>query len=101
MQRRLLTYAPPICATAHGTNTESSRPQCGRREVLWRVAALSAIGVAATKVLTVANAAENETDEEERRKRLSPLAYAVLRQGATERPFSSTLNAEKRAGTYR
>ena len=32
--------------------------------------------------------------------RLSPAAYAVLRQEGTERPFSSPLNGEKRAGTF-
>ncbi|MEX1316834.1 MAG: peptide-methionine (R)-S-oxide reductase MsrB [Synechococcaceae cyanobacterium] len=35
------------------------------------------------------------------RQRLSPESYAVLRKEATERPFSSPLNAEKRPGTYR
>jgi len=34
------------------------------------------------------------------RKRLSPAAYDVLRQEATERPGSSPLNREKRAGVY-
>lgn len=34
------------------------------------------------------------------RKRLSPAAYAVLRQEDTERPFTSPLNKEKRAGTF-
>ena len=34
------------------------------------------------------------------RARLTPAAYAVLRQEGTERPGSSSLNAEKRAGTY-
>jgi peptide-methionine (R)-S-oxide reductase len=32
--------------------------------------------------------------------RLSPEAYAVLRKEATERPWTSPLNDEKRAGTY-
>nr|WP_238542500.1 peptide-methionine (R)-S-oxide reductase MsrB [Sphingomonas sp. PAMC 26621] len=39
------------------------------------------------------------TDAEWRR-HLSPQAYAVLRQAATERPFSSPLNAEHRRGTF-
>lgn len=34
------------------------------------------------------------------RKKLSPDAYAVLRQEATERPFTSALNDEHRAGTF-
>ena len=34
------------------------------------------------------------------RRRLSPPAQAVLRQAATERPFSSPLNAEHRNGTF-
>ena len=35
------------------------------------------------------------------RRRLSPLAYSVLRRGATERAGSSPLNREHRRGTYR
>ena len=34
------------------------------------------------------------------KQRLSPAAYEVLRHEGTERPGSSPLNAEKRAGTY-
>ena len=34
------------------------------------------------------------------RKRLSPLAYAVLRQAATERPYTSPLNNEHRKGLF-
>lgn len=34
------------------------------------------------------------------KKRLTPEQYAVLREHDTERPGSSPLNAEKRAGTY-
>ncbi|OWQ94339.1 peptide-methionine (R)-S-oxide reductase MsrB [Sphingopyxis witflariensis] len=35
------------------------------------------------------------------KKRLSPLQYRVLREAATERPFTSPLDKEKRAGTFR
>ena len=38
--------------------------------------------------------------EAEWRKRLSPAAYDVLRQEGTERPYSSPLNKEHRAGTF-
>jgi peptide-methionine (R)-S-oxide reductase len=41
-----------------------------------------------------------EHSEEEWRKRLSPAAYAVLRQHGTERAFTSPLNREKRDGTF-
>jgi len=34
------------------------------------------------------------------KQRLSPAAYAVLRQQGTERPFSSRLEGEKRKGTF-
>jgi peptide-methionine (R)-S-oxide reductase len=38
--------------------------------------------------------------DSEWRRRLSAESYAVLRREATERPFSSPLNNEKRPGTY-
>ena len=41
-----------------------------------------------------------ELTEAEWRERLSPEAFAVLRQEATERPFTSPLNDEKRAGVF-
>jgi peptide-methionine (R)-S-oxide reductase len=41
-----------------------------------------------------------EKSEEEWRRELSPEAYRVLREHATERPGTSPLNAEKREGTF-
>ena len=41
-----------------------------------------------------------ELNDEEWRKKLSPNVYAVLREEATERPFTSPHNNEKRTGTY-
>jgi peptide-methionine (R)-S-oxide reductase len=38
--------------------------------------------------------------ESEWRQRLSAAAFSVLRRHGTERPYSSPLNAEKRAGRY-
>jgi peptide-methionine (R)-S-oxide reductase len=49
----------------------------------------------------VAPVAAGATTDAEWRKKLSPQAYAVLRQADTERPFSSPLDEEKRKGTYR
>lgn len=51
----------------------------------------------------VANSDESfefQLSEEEWRKRLSPEAYAVLREEATERAGTSALNHEKRAGVF-
>ncbi len=41
-----------------------------------------------------------QLSDSEWRKRLSPAAYNVLRREGTERPFSSSLNNEKRKGTF-
>jgi len=43
---------------------------------------------------------EVSLSEAEWRRRLSPQAYAVLREQHTERPFSSPLDKEKRQGTF-
>ncbi len=58
-----------------------------------------------TAALLAAPATSAETfevtlTEAEWRARLSDRAYAVLREEDTERPNTSPLNAEKRAGTY-
>lgn len=41
-----------------------------------------------------------ELSDAEWKKRLAPAAYDVLRHEGTERPWSSALNNEKRAGVY-
>jgi len=60
--------------------------------------------IASALALGAAKAAEQrfeiELSEAEWRKRLTPEQFAVLREENTERPGSSPLNAEKRAGTY-
>lgn len=67
--------------------------------------AASAVGVLAWRTLgggtaSAATPAPLKLSDAEWRKRLSPQAYAVLRQAATERPFSSPLNNEHRAGRF-
>ena len=74
-----------------------------RRTVMTGIAALS-VSALALKLQGGAWAAE-ETFEitktpEEWRKVLTPAQFYILREEGTERPFSSPLNNEKRAGTF-
>ena len=54
--------------------------------------------------MTATQAAEGDfpyqLSDEQWRAKLSPAAYDVLRHEGTERPFTSPLNDEKRAGTF-
>ena len=71
-----------------------------RRSLL---AMLSAIGLAPHADAAPAAPAGNapmKLSDAEWKQRLSPQAYDVLRHEATERPFTSPLNGEKRKGTY-
>ncbi|GAB4390062.1 peptide-methionine (R)-S-oxide reductase MsrB [Albidovulum sp.] len=61
---------------------------------------ISATAAAAALTLAPARAFEIELSEAAWRKRLTPAQYRVLREADTERPFSSPLNDEKRAGTF-
>ena len=77
-----------------------------RRAVL-RAGGATAVAAALTSVLGLAlrQAYAAETFEVTRsdddwRKRLDANAYAVLRHEGTERPFTSPLNQEHRAGTF-
>src|SRR6266436_5541398 len=67
----------------------------------------SAAGVAAAVASTFWRGASQAAEafavtysEAEWRKRLTPDQYAVLRQSATERPFTSPLDKEKRRGNF-
>ena len=67
------------------------------------LAALSALGLGPT--LAAAQGPTPKIDklvlaDAEWQKRLSPAAYQVLRHEATERPYSSPLNGEKRKGIF-
>jgi len=71
-----------------------------RREFVWRSANTLAFVAIADSLAFPAFAGEVTHSESEWRKLLTPDQYAVLREGQTEQPFSSALDAEKRAGTY-
>jgi len=74
-----------------------------RRHVFYAGAALTALSVSRLARLDDANAAasyEVTHTDEEWHKLLSPDAYQVLRHEGTERPFTSPLLDEHRAGTF-
>ena len=80
-----------------------------RRDLLRQLAAglpLQALGAGLLSWPGRAAAASPATDprwrldQAEWKRRLSPAAFAVLRQEGTERPFSSPLEHEKRRGTF-
>lgn len=74
-----------------------------RRTVLRRAAGLAALALAGRGVSAAdapARRFEFELSDAQWRARLSPMQYAVLRQAATERAFSSPLDHEARAGSY-
>jgi peptide-methionine (R)-S-oxide reductase len=82
-----------------------------RQFLLSTAAALTAVTAARRLVLSAASAAtpaashqaapyEVTHSDADWRKLLTPDQYAVLRQGATERPYSSPLNREHRTGIF-
>ena len=69
------------------------------RRTLLTVTALSGLAAACGSA-DAAQRYEFTLSDAEWKKRLSPQAYRVLRQGATEFAFTSPLNKEHRAGTF-
>jgi peptide-methionine (R)-S-oxide reductase len=73
-----------------------------RRTLLAGAAAIGFAGMFRMDALWAADrpSAPFKLTEAEWRKRLSPLAYNVMREAATERPYTSPLNKEHRKGTF-
>ena len=74
-----------------------------RRSLLASLGSGFAVLLGGAKAALAASKAEDpawELSKAEWKQRLSPGAFSVLREEGTERPFSSPLNNEKRAGTF-
>jgi peptide-methionine (R)-S-oxide reductase len=73
-----------------------------RRSFLASLTALFSpmLGASAAEAASAAADPQWNLSDAEWKRRLSPAAYQVLRKEGTERPFSSPLNNEKRAGTF-
>jgi len=73
-----------------------------RRSFLASLTALFSpvLGASAAEAASAAADPKWNLSDAEWKRRLSPAAYQVLRKEGTERPFSSPLNNEKRAGVY-
>jgi peptide-methionine (R)-S-oxide reductase len=73
-----------------------------RRTLLAQMAALLSplLTPRAAEAASAADDPQWQLSDAQWKQRLSPAAYQVLRQEGTERPFSSPLNNEKRAGTF-
>ena len=75
--------------------------ELNRREILG-ITGVGALALLLTRVPAVAKPAHFQVSysDGEWRKRLGAQRYAVLREAATERPFSSPLDEEHRKGVY-
>lgn len=71
-----------------------------RRAIAWMAAGIAIPVLAACGSRAEARTFKVNYTDAEWRRRLTRAQYAVLRQEDTERPFSSPLDKEKRAGTF-
>lgn len=103
--RRIANFATPVLRASGSTpqppprHVRPTRPRVhlSRRAAL---ALLASGTVATSSQAATATADRLRLSDEEWYSRLSPNAYAVLRQSGTERPFSSALLDEKRTGDF-
>ncbi|HEV2079513.1 MAG TPA: peptide-methionine (R)-S-oxide reductase MsrB [Allosphingosinicella sp.] len=75
-------------------------PQFSRRSFLGSAAVAGALAALPSPLLAAGARFQITRTPQEWRKILSPAQYGVLREGNTERAFSSPLDREKRRGTY-
>lgn len=73
---------------------------CGKSPAASSASAKENKNVSEPDVAAIPDYDQWQLDEKEWKSRLSPEAYAVLRKEGTERPFTSPLNDEKRAGIF-
>jgi peptide-methionine (R)-S-oxide reductase len=76
------------------------RPQSRRSALAWFAAGVATPVLAACGSAAQAKAWKVAHTDAEWRRRLTPAVYGVLREENTERPNSSPLNTEHRAGTF-
>jgi peptide-methionine (R)-S-oxide reductase len=74
--------------------------QFSRRSFLGSAAVAGAFAALPSQLLAAPERFQINRTPQEWRKILSPARYGVLREGKTERAFSSPLDREKRRGTY-
>ena len=71
-----------------------------RRQFIGVVGTAMIVGCSSDESEAAAQKFEFTLADAEWRKRLTPAQYRILRQEGTERPYSSPLNKEKRAGVF-
>ena len=72
----------------------------GRREFLASSVAAAALGLHSAALGVPPRRFEVQYSVAEWRRRLGPQRFAILRQAATERPYTSPLNKERRRGAF-
>src|ERR1700722_415274 len=92
------------CSGCDRDETSGGLDMATRRQILsqscWGLAALSAGSLAGISAQATAADGQVTHTDAEWKKMLTADQYAVLRQDGTERPFTSALLHEKRAGTF-